>query len=109
MRLKILLTFRLACLTIACCAATITAWAQPSEPKFTSLTSTDGLSSNTVTAILKDRYGFMWFGTDDGLNRFDGTDVMVYRHDKKDSTSLRSSDISWFASRPQRQDLGGDD
>ncbi|CAG5072637.1 Sensor histidine kinase RcsC [Dyadobacter sp. CECT 9623] len=94
MRLKILLTLRLLYLIVACLAATITAWAQPAEPKFTSLTSTDGLSSNTVTAILKDRYGLMWFGTDDGLNRFDGTDVMVYRHNKKDSTSLKSSDIS---------------
>lgn len=94
MRSEILLTFRLVCLGIACCAATLAAWAQPAEPKFTSLTSTDGLSSNTVTAILKDQYGFMWFGTDDGLSRFDGTDVMVYRHNKQDSTSLKSNDIS---------------
>ncbi|MCE7070635.1 ATP-binding protein [Dyadobacter sp. CY327] len=94
MRSEILLTFRFICLIIACCAATFAAWAQPAEPKFTSLTSTDGLSSNTVTAILKDQYGLMWFGTDDGLSRFDGTDVIVYRHDKKDSTSLRSNDIS---------------
>jgi len=69
-------------------------FAQHPEPKFTSLTSMDGLSSNTVTAILKDRYGLMWFATDDGLNRFDGTDVLVYRHNKKDSTSLRSNDIT---------------
>jgi signal transduction histidine kinase/ligand-binding sensor domain-containing protein/DNA-binding response OmpR family regulator len=54
----------------------------------------DGLSSNTVTAILKDRYGWMWFATEDGLNRFDGTDVLVYRHNKQDSTSLKTSDIS---------------
>ncbi|MCE7067109.1 hybrid sensor histidine kinase/response regulator transcription factor [Dyadobacter sp. CY326] len=68
--------------------------AQRIEPKFTSITSMDGLSSNTVTAILKDRYGLMWIATDDGLNRFDGTDVLVYRHNKNDSTSLRSSDIT---------------
>ncbi|WP_082489109.1 hybrid sensor histidine kinase/response regulator transcription factor [Dyadobacter sp. Leaf189] len=68
--------------------------AQAPEPKFTSLTSMDGLSSNTVTAILKDRYGLMWFATDDGLNRFDGTDVLVYRHRKSDSASLKSSDIT---------------
>jgi signal transduction histidine kinase/ligand-binding sensor domain-containing protein/CheY-like chemotaxis protein/AraC-like DNA-binding protein len=68
--------------------------AQTSEPKFTSLTSMDGLSSNTVTAILKDKHGLMWFATDDGLNRFDGTDVRVYRHKKNDPSSLRSSDIT---------------
>lgn len=54
----------------------------------------DGLSSNTVTAILKDRHGLLWFATDDGLNKFDGTDFTVYRHQKKDSTSLKSNDVS---------------
>ncbi|WAC13485.1 hybrid sensor histidine kinase/response regulator transcription factor [Dyadobacter pollutisoli] len=62
--------------------------------KFTSLTSMDGLSSNTVHAILKDRYGLLWFGTDDGLNKYDGTDFTVYRHDQADPASLRSNDIS---------------
>ncbi|WAC13096.1 hybrid sensor histidine kinase/response regulator transcription factor [Dyadobacter pollutisoli] len=93
-RLKILLTFRLAYLMITLDVVSFAACAQHVMPKFTSLTSTDGLSSNTITAILKDRYGLMWFATDDGLNRFDGTEVLVYRHDKKDSCSLRSSDIS---------------
>lgn len=69
-------------------------FAQAPDPKFTSLTSMDGLSSNTVTAILKDRYGLMWFATDDGLNRFDGNDVLVYRHQKSDSASLKSSDVT---------------
>lgn len=54
----------------------------------------DGLSSNTVTAVLKDRYGLLWFATDDGLNKFDGTGFTVYRHQKKDSTSLKSNDVS---------------
>jgi signal transduction histidine kinase/ligand-binding sensor domain-containing protein/DNA-binding response OmpR family regulator len=75
-------------------AAIVGARAQQSDPKFTSLTSMDGLSSNTVTAILKDRYGLMWFATDDGLNKFDGTEVSIYRYNKLDPSSLRSSDIS---------------
>ncbi|SEI55591.1 Signal transduction histidine kinase [Dyadobacter sp. SG02] len=54
----------------------------------------DGLSSNTVTAILKDRHGLLWFATDDGLNKFDGTGFTVYRHKKTDSTSLKSNDVS---------------
>jgi signal transduction histidine kinase/ligand-binding sensor domain-containing protein/DNA-binding response OmpR family regulator len=63
------------------------------EINFTSLTIKDGLSSNTVPAILKDRYGFMWFGTEDGLNRFDGTNFKIYRNKNNDSSSLQSNEI----------------
>ncbi len=48
----------------------------------------DGLSNNSVYAILKDKDGFMWFGTNSGLNRFDGYTFKVYRHIDEDSTSL---------------------
>jgi ligand-binding sensor domain-containing protein len=68
--------------------------AKNDQPKFTALTSMDGLSSNTVHAILKDRYGLLWFGTDDGLNKYDGTEFTVYRRDQTDPASLRSNDIS---------------
>lgn len=47
-----------------------------------------GLSHNTVWCILQDSYGFMWFGTTDGLNRFDGQKFIVYRNDIQDSSSL---------------------
>jgi signal transduction histidine kinase/ligand-binding sensor domain-containing protein/DNA-binding response OmpR family regulator len=60
---------------------------------FTSLTTKDGLSSNTVNAIHKDRYGLMWFGTADGLNKFDGTNFTVYRHDAKDNTSIPKNEV----------------
>lgn len=39
----------------------------------------NGLSSNTVRAIIQDKYGFMWFGSDDGLNRYDGINIKVYK------------------------------
>ncbi len=67
--------------------------AQPAHINFTSLTSKDGLLSNSVNAILKDRYGFMWFATDDGLNKFDGTNFTVYRHVPGDSASLQANEI----------------
>lgn len=67
--------------------------AQPSQIKFTSLTSRDGLLSNSVNAILKDKYGLMWIATDDGLNKFDGTNFTVYRHQAGDSASLRANEI----------------
>ena len=60
---------------------------------FTSLTTKDGLSSNNVNAILRDRYGFMWFATDDGLDRFDGANFKVYRNIPMDSTSLQANEI----------------
>ena len=71
----------------------ITAKTQPAHINFTSLTSRDGLLSNSVNAILKDRYGFMWFATDDGLNKFDGANFTVYRHISGDSTSLQANEI----------------
>jgi ligand-binding sensor domain-containing protein/signal transduction histidine kinase len=66
--------------------------AQP-DVKFTHLTNLDGLSQSTVQAIIKDRYGFMWFGTQDGLNRYDGYKFKVYRHLPKDTNSLRTNHI----------------
>lgn len=48
----------------------------------------DGLSHSTVNCILQDQQGFMWFGTDDGLNRFDGYSFKVYRNDPDDPDSL---------------------
>ena len=41
----------------------------------------DGLSQNTVGQIIQDRLGFMWFGTREGLNRYDGLAFRVYRKD----------------------------
>jgi len=71
----------------------LAAAAQPAHINFTSLTSRDGLLSNSVNAILKDRYGLMWIATDDGLNKFDGTNFTVYRHQAADSSSLRANEI----------------
>ena len=67
--------------------------AQAAHINFTSLGTRDGLLSNAVTAILKDRYGFMWFATSDGLNKFDGKNFVIYRHSPGDSTSLKSNEI----------------
>jgi hypothetical protein len=45
------------------------------------LTTEEGLSSNHINAILQDKKGFLWIATSDGLNRFDGTEVVQYFHD----------------------------
>src|ERR1041385_7627749 len=67
--------------------------AQSEHINFTSLSTRDGLLSNSVNAILKDSYGLMWFATDDGLNKFDGTNFTVYRYNPGDSTSLRTNEV----------------
>ena len=55
---------------------------------FDHLTVAQGLSQGSVTCILQDRQGFMWFGTQDGLNRYDGYTVRVFRNNPADSSSL---------------------
>ena len=54
----------------------------------------DGLSQNAVFSILKDSKGFMWFGTKDGLNRYDGYDFVIYRHNPFDTTTLSANYIT---------------
>ncbi len=65
--------------------------AQPKRLHFTHLTSDNGLSSSIVTSILQDHKGFVWIGTYDGLNRYDGFDFVVYRNNSADSTSLSNN------------------
>ena len=73
-------------------------WVSASEPapenlRFQHIGAAQGLSHNTVTSVLQDRRGFMWFGTVDGLNRFDGYQCKVFRHDPEDSGTLPSNFI----------------
>jgi signal transduction histidine kinase/ligand-binding sensor domain-containing protein/DNA-binding response OmpR family regulator len=62
--------------------------------RFTVLTSHDGLLSNTVNAITKDRSGFLWFATADGIDRFDGTEHKVYRFDPADKSGHGSKEVT---------------
>src|SRR4051794_36186040 len=61
--------------------------------RFEHLTDRDGLSNSSIRCIYKDQDGFMWFGTEDGLNRYDGTSFKIYRHDPADSNSIRGNNI----------------
>jgi ligand-binding sensor domain-containing protein/DNA-binding response OmpR family regulator/nitrogen-specific signal transduction histidine kinase len=54
----------------------------------------NGLSNNTVTSIHKDKFGLMWFGTLDGLNRYDGYSFKIFRNKFGDSTSLPNDIIN---------------
>ena len=70
------------------------AFAQDNTYPFTHLDVGKGLSHNRVTNIVKDEKGFLWFGTANGLNRFDGYKFKVYKHQPADSTSLNEDFIS---------------
>lgn len=60
---------------------------------FRNITVEQGLTSNAVLCILQDRKGFMWFGTDEGLNKYDGYNVKQYQHDSSNTNSLSSNFI----------------
>ena len=68
------------------------AWMQNSFaqriPSITYLGIENGLSNNAIRCIYQDRRGFMWFGTYDGLNRYDGNNFIVFRNKFGDSASL---------------------
>jgi len=61
--------------------------------KFDHLTIEQGLSQNTVFCILQDALGFMWFGTQDGLNKYNGYEFISYRNNPNDSNSLAHNTV----------------
>ncbi len=61
--------------------------------QFLNYTTKDGLSNDKVDAIIQDRYGFIWIGTEDGLDRYDGYQFKVFRNVKSDSNSLSDNNI----------------
>ncbi len=60
---------------------------------FRSYQTNDGLSHNCVWAVMQDSRGFLWFGTNDGLNRFDGKEFRIFRTVKGDSLSIGNNFI----------------
>ncbi len=61
---------------------------------FMQFTSKNGLTQNAVTCIFKDKRGFVWIGTQDGLNQFDGQKIQQYRHIREDSTTISDQYIT---------------
>lgn len=84
----------MACLLFCGLLAPPSVRAQARTPRFTRLTNEQGLSNDMVGCILQDDQGFMWFGTQDGLNRYDGYTFIVYRHRRSDPDSLSNSTIT---------------
>ena len=63
---------------------------------FDHLSSEQGLPSDGVSAIVEDSRGFMWLGTGAGLCRYEGYNVVVYRHNEADSTSISGNIINYL-------------
>jgi len=60
----------------------------PMQVTFDVLNTETGLASNAVECIYQDRQGYIWFGTQDGLSKYDGYSFINYKHDPDDSTTL---------------------
>ena len=67
--------------------------AQNTNYKFQRLETEDGLSNGTIYSILKDSRGFVWFGTENGLNRYDSYEIKVYFHKPEDENSISDGRI----------------
>ncbi|MGH7453494.1 MAG: ligand-binding sensor domain-containing protein, partial [bacterium] len=62
-------------------------FAQPQDLHFEHISVEQGLSNYALTKIVQDQQGFLWFGTEDGLNKYDGYEFTVYKPDPADSNS----------------------
>ncbi|MCE7040182.1 two-component regulator propeller domain-containing protein [Dyadobacter sp. CY312] len=75
--------------------------AQSAEYQFARYSTEKGLSHNQVNCFLKDRQGFIWVGTADGLNRFDGYSFKIFKHDPADSTTIVDHHINELFEDPE--------
>ena len=69
-------------------------YAQQVEIRFNHLSINDGLSQSTVYCILQDNQGYIWVGTQDGLNKYDGYSIDQYKHQIDNNQSLSNSYIN---------------
>ncbi|MDP4246266.1 MAG: two-component regulator propeller domain-containing protein, partial [Bacteroidota bacterium] len=89
------------------CLESLSSIANSQKSQYKTYTERDGLSSNVVNSVLPDREGFLWVGTANGLNRFDGNAFDNFTNDPADSSSLASNEIqALFFDRQQRFWIG---
>jgi ligand-binding sensor domain-containing protein/serine phosphatase RsbU (regulator of sigma subunit) len=72
-------------------------YAHAQSLKFRHLNADQGLSHNTITCFLQDSQGYLWIGTQDGLNRYNAYTFEIYKHDTKNSYSLANNYINVLA------------
>ena len=83
-------------LTIATLLLFLLCRAQPLSADEGKLYTADKMSSSTINCVTQDGYGFIWVGTEYGLNRFDGYQFVKYFTDVRDSASLVSNEVTAF-------------
>src|ERR1051326_170162 len=93
MQKKKLLLFSIFCFSFCLYIAHSVVEVFSQEAKFTRIGADKGLSQASVKCILQDSKGYMWFGTGDGLNRYDGYEMKVFRNNPSDTNSLSENNI----------------
>ncbi|MGF7140693.1 two-component regulator propeller domain-containing protein [Roseimarinus sediminis] len=99
--------YRLIVLLLALLANTLSGADRYSNLLIGHLTLEDGLPNSKVNAIAKDKHGFMWFGTNDGVCRYDGFDMLLYPLDQLTGEAARTPQISVLKSNTDGQLLIG--
>lgn len=72
----------------------VTFYKSIAQIKFDHLYTDDGLSNNSIRGIFQDKNGFLWFGTLNGLNRYDGKKFKIYSYDPEDANSINGNRVS---------------
>lgn len=88
-----LFSFRLFLFGLLCAIPCVSVFSQILQYDYDEYNTRHGLSQNEVLSIAQDKRGFMWFGTENGLNRFDGHEFKVYRHRQGDPASIVGNSI----------------
>jgi len=91
------------CISLLLLTCTVQLYAQNDPYKFSRLDLTNGLSDNHINCIFKDSQGFMWIGTNSGLNRYDGHTFKVFKHDGRNPNSLTESFVSNITEGPDNK------
>lgn len=85
---------------LACQAASVRADQPGEQARFTAYSIRNGLSQSSIPVLIQDHHGFLWVGTWDGLNRYDGYEFRVYRPDPEQPGSLSDGLITSLALAP---------
>jgi ligand-binding sensor domain-containing protein/anti-sigma regulatory factor (Ser/Thr protein kinase) len=86
-------TYRILAVVVTCLLVVTNTSSQPQRLEFEHVSVEQGLSHNAVTAILQDSRGFLWIGTRNGLNRYNGYSFVVFHREPQDPSSLLSDHI----------------